>query len=223
MPDLAHWSVFLTATVILLLIPGPSVLFVVARGIDRGFRAALLSSAGLALGDIFQVVCAAVGLSTLLASSITMFNVVKYGGAAYLIFLGVQRILEKSEAPQINSTTHSTLGGERSPRSLIFQGFSVNALNPKTALFFLALLPQFVTPNRGPAWLQILVLGGVFVALGLVTNTIYGRVGGKLGSFAKRSSRFQTATRYVGGGTLVALGVAAALAPSSHNPAHATR
>jgi threonine/homoserine/homoserine lactone efflux protein len=98
MPDLAHWSVFLTATLILLLIPGPSVLFVIARGIDQGFRAALLSSVGLALGDLFQVLCAAVGLSALLASSLALFAVVKYAGAVYLIFLGLRRILEKGAA-----------------------------------------------------------------------------------------------------------------------------
>jgi threonine/homoserine/homoserine lactone efflux protein len=105
---------------------------------------------------------------------------------------------------------------------LIVQGFSVNALNPKTALFFLALLPQFVNPGRGPAWLQILVLGAAFVALGLMTNTIYGRMGEKLGSLARRSVRFRKTTRYVGGGTLVVLGATAALAPASHGHVHAT-
>lgn len=218
MPDLAHWSVFLTATTILLLIPGPSVLFVVARGIDQGFRAALFSSVGLAVGDLFQVLCAAAGLSTLLASSIVLFTTVKYAGAAYLIFLGLRRILEKN-TPLLPASTCGQLPlRERPLRSLVLQGFSVNALNPKTALFFFALLPQFVAQNRGPAWLQVLVLGGAFVVLGFVTNAIYGRIGGKMGSFARGNVRFQTVTRYVGGGTLVALGVAAALAPASHGP-----
>ena len=223
MSDLAHWSLFLTATIILLLIPGPSVLFVVARGIDQGFRAALFSSVGLALGDFFQVLCAAGGLSALLASSVTVFVTVKYAGAAYLIFLGLRRILEK-DAPL---PSHAT-GPHSSPRlssdgSLVLQGFSVNALNPKTALFFLALLPQFVTPNTQPAWMQILAFGAAFVLLGFLTNAVYGGVGGKLGSFAKRSVRFQRATRYVGGGTLVALGVVAALVPGSHGPRHNSR
>jgi threonine/homoserine/homoserine lactone efflux protein len=175
MPDLAQWSVFLTASIILLVIPGPSVLFVVARGIDRGFRAAVFSSVGLAVGDMFQLLCAAVGLSTLLASSIALFTTVKYAGAAYLIFLGLQRILEKDTAAIEDSPSSSP--AERSRHTLIVQGFSVNALNPKTTLFFLALLPQFVNPGRGPAWLQILVLGAAFVVLGLMTNTIYGRMG----------------------------------------------
>jgi len=95
MPDGAHWTLFLTATTILLVIPGPSVLFVVARGVDQGFRAALCSSIGLALGDLFQVLCAVGGLSVLLSSSAAVFEMLKYVGAAYLVVLGVRRILEK--------------------------------------------------------------------------------------------------------------------------------
>lgn len=223
MPDLAHWSLFLTATTILLVIPGPSVLFVVARGIDQGIQAALFSSIGLALGDLFQVLCAAVGLSTILASSTLVFAILKYAGAGYLIFLGVRRIFGQDMA--IMSETRDTRPsvGAIPMRSLILQGFSVNALNPKTALFFLALLPQFVAQNAGPVSLQILALGGVFVVLGFVTNSIYGRMGGKLGSLARRSLCFRRAARYVGGGTLVALGIVAAVSPTSHRSAHATR
>jgi threonine/homoserine/homoserine lactone efflux protein len=225
MPDLAHWSLFLTATTILLVIPGPSVLFVVARGIDQGVQAALFSSIGLALGDLFQVLCAAVGLSTILASSTMFFTILKYAGAGYLIFLGVRRMLEPDTAlisePQEKDTQPST--GTMPMRSLVVQGFLVNAFNPKTALFFLALLPQFVAQNAGPVSLQILALGGVFVVLGFVTNSIYGRMGGKLSSLARRSLGFRRAARYVGGGTLVALGIAAVVSPTSHRSAHATR
>ena len=215
MPDFAHWSVFFAATIILLLIPGPSVMYVVARGIDQGYRAAVFSSLGLGLGDLLQVVCAAVGLSALLASSVVFFAIAKYAGAAYLIFLGVRRLLEKSAL-----VLPTSAGGEQTPRripsrSLIIQGFL--ALNPKTALFFLALFPQFVTPNAGPAWLQILFFGWVFVVLGFITNSLYGCLGGKLlGSLARRSNRFQNATRFISGGTLIALGVAAALTHTSH-------
>ena len=132
-------------------------MYVVARGIDQGYRAAVFSSLGLSLGDLLQVVCAAVGLSALLASSVVFFAIAKYAGAAYLIFLGVRRLLEKNAL-----VLPTSAGGEHTPRripsrSLIIQGFL--ALNPKTALFFLALFPQFVTPNAGPAWLQILFFG----------------------------------------------------------------
>jgi len=215
MPDFAHWSVFFAATIFLLLIPGPSVMYVVARGIDQGYRAIVLSSLGLGLGDLLQVMCAAVGLSALLASSVVLFAIAKYAGAAYLILLGVRRLLEKNAM-----VLPSSAGGEHIPlripsRSLIIQGFL--ALNPKTALFFVALFPQFVTPNAGPAWLQILFFGGAFVALGFTTNSLYGCLGGKLlGSLARRSNRFQNATRFLSGGTLIALGIAAATAHISH-------
>ncbi len=222
MPDFAHWSIFLTATVILLIIPGPSVLFVVARGIDKGLRAALLSATGLACGDLFQVLCAAAGLSALLSSSIVLFVAVKYAGAAYLIFLGMRRIMEKDAFLAEDVRSNEISESSTPARILVMQGFYVNALNPKTALFFLALLPQFVAPNVGPASVQILAFGMAFVVLGFLTNSLYGRIGGQLGALAKRSARFQRTTRYVGGGTLVALGVAAALTPS-HRSVHATR
>ncbi len=210
MPDLAHWGVFFSATIVLLLIPGPSVMYAVARGIDSGHRAAVFSSLGLALGDLFQVLCTAVGLSALLASSLLVFTIVKYAGAAYLMLMGVRRIIEK-RAPVLARAS----SGERAFRmtssgSFVLQGLF--ALNPKTALFFLALFPQFVAQNGGPAWLQTLVFGCGFVVLGFITNSIFGCLGGKVfGSLARSDNRFQSAARYVGGVTLIALGVAGAL------------
>ena len=218
MPDFAHWSVFLAATISLLLVPGPSVMYVLARASDAGYRAAVLSSLGLGLGDLFQVGCAALGLSAVLASSVVLFAIAKYAGAAYLVFLGVRKLVENSKS------LLSTFGGgghtprRTSSRSLITQGLL--ALNPKTALFFLALFPQFVTKSAGPAWLQILFFGCVFVTLGFITNSLYGCLGGTLlGSVARRSNRFQVAIRLVNGGTLVALGVTAALTHSAHGAA----
>jgi threonine/homoserine/homoserine lactone efflux protein len=211
-PDLAHWSVFFSATIILLLIPGPSVMYVVARGIDCGHRAAVFSSVGLALGDLFQVLCTAVGLSALLASSLLVFTIVKYAGAAYLMVMGVRRILEKSAPALAGSSSGERAIRTKSSQSFVFQGLF--ALNPKTALFFLALFPQFVAQNRGPAWLQILFFGCGFVVLGFITNSMFGCLGGKLlGSLARSNNRIQSATRYVSGVTLIALGVAGALTP----------
>ena len=214
MPDFAHWSLFFVATIVLLLTPGPSVMYVVARGIDQGYRAALLSSLGLGLGDLLQVVCAALGLSALLTSSVMLFAIAKYAGAAYLIFLGVRKLLEKNTSLLPNSVIGEQPARRTASRSLIIQGFL--ALNPKTALFFLAFFPQFVSRNAGPVWLQILFFGSVFVVLGFATNSFYGCLGGRLlGSLARRSSRFQNTTRFVSGGTLIALGVTAAL---THTP-----
>jgi threonine/homoserine/homoserine lactone efflux protein len=198
MPDSAHWSAFLTATIILLLVPGPSVLFVVARKIEQGFRAALFSSAGLAPGDLFQVLCAAVGLSTVLASSLTLFTIVKYGGATYLISL-VSSEFSKGMLPRFRTRPATKLAKER-----------------RAPWFFRASPSTLSTPRRRcSCWrgcrnssvraaercgFRFFVLGGAFVALAFVTNSIYGRVGGELGSFAKRSVRFRTAARYGAGG-----------------------
>lgn len=209
MPNGTHWGLFFAATIILLITPGPSVMYVVARGIDHGYRGAVFSSVGLAFGDLFQVLCTVVGLSALLASSTVLFTVVKYTGAAYLIILGLRRLLEKDARRSRNSLPNENAAGRASSGSLVLQGFF--ALNPKTALFFLALFPQFVAEDAGPAWLQILLFGCAFVALGFITNSIFGCIGGKLRLVARRSHRFQVASRYFSGGTLVVLGVAAAL------------
>lgn len=209
MPDLLHWVVFLAAASILLLIPGPSVIYVVTRSIDHGWRGALFSSVGLALGDLFQVVCTAAGISALLSASTTLFSILKYVGAAYLIVLGVHKLRRKNllVLPEPGIAGADTV--HDSSRSLVIQGFL--ALNPKTALFFLALSPQFVASNAGPVWLQVFLFGGAFIVLGFVTNSLYGCVGGTLLSFlAKRSSRLQKVSRLVTGGILIALGIAAA-------------
>jgi threonine/homoserine/homoserine lactone efflux protein len=209
MPDLVHWSTFFTATIILLLIPGPSVIYVVTRGVEHGYRGVVLSSLGLALGDLLQVLGTVGGLAALLASSVLLFGIVKYVGAAYLIVLGIHRFLATNATPLTNfvPTEHPT---RQTSRSLVVQ--ALFALNPKTAIFFLALFPQFVADNAGPAWLQILLFGCVFVVLGFVTNSMYGCLAGTIGSFAKHSPRFPIVTRYISGAVLVGMGITAALA-----------
>lgn len=211
MPDLLHWGTFFTASIILLLIPGPSVMYVFARGIEHGYRGVVLSSIGLALGDLLQVLCTVLGLSALLASSALMFSVIKYVGAAYLITLGVQRLVVTSESLAKTSVASK----QDRPRSLIVQ--ALFAINPKTAIFFLALFPQFVAENAGPPWFQILLFGCVFVLLGFVTNSIYGFLGGTLGAVAKENHRFQIITRYTSGIALIGMGIAAALASVPHH------
>jgi threonine/homoserine/homoserine lactone efflux protein len=217
MPDLAHWSIFFTATIILLLIPGPSVIYVITRGIDQGYRGVVYSAVGLALGDLLQVLGTVVGLSALLATSTMLLTVLKYVGAAYLIFLGFRKLLDKnslsSAFKSVNSEYHVQ---QTSSGSLVLQGFLT--LNPKTALFFLALFPQFVSENAGPAWFQILLFGCAFVILGFVTNSMYGCLGGTLGSMVRRSNRFHIAARYLSAVSLIALGVAAAFTSAPHRP-----
>jgi threonine/homoserine/homoserine lactone efflux protein len=228
MPDLAHWSVFFSATIVLLLVPGPSVMFVLVRAIEHGYRGALFPALGLALGDFLQVLFTAAGLSALSASSAFLYTAVKYVGVCCLLLLGVCKLIEnarwqrgriagrteQSELEHIPFASHSFRMGnsesmhDRMRKSLVVQGFL--AVNPKTALFFLALLPQFVAPAAGPAWLQLLLLGSTFVVLGFFTNFLYGCIGARLGSAARGSHRFQTAAGYASGVTLVALGLAGA-------------
>ena len=215
MPDIVHWTTFFTATIILLLIPGPSVMYVVTHGIEHGYRGVVLSSVGLALGDLLQVLCTVAGLAALLASSVLLFGIVKYVGAAYLIVLGIHRFLATNATPlaTFDITEHPP---EQTSGSLVVQ--ALFALNPKTAVFFLALFPQFVAENDGPAWLQILLFGCVFVVLGFVTNSMYGCLGGTLSSYAKHSDRFNIATRYISSAVLIGMGIAAALASAPHKP-----
>ena len=215
MPDLVHWSTFFTATIILLLIPGPSVMYVVTRGIEHGYRGVFLSSLGLALGDLLQVLCTVAGLSALLASSVVLFGIVKYAGATYLIVLGIRRLVEKN-TPSPTNLASAGHPHEHASRSLVVQGFF--ALNPKTAIFFLALFPQFVAAGVGPAWLQILLFGCTFVVLGFLTNSVYGFLGGTLSSFAKHSNGFHLAARYISSIVLIGMGVGAALVSAPHRP-----
>jgi threonine/homoserine/homoserine lactone efflux protein len=209
MLDRVHWGTFFAATITLLLIPGPSVMYVVTRGIEHGYRGVLLSSLGLAFGDLLQVLCTVAGLAALIASSVWLFGVVKYVGAAYLFVLGIHRF----RVTRGTLVTHGVITTDpvrQTCRSLVLQGFF--ALNPKTAIFFLALFPQFVVKNAAPVSLQILVLGCVFIALGFVTNSMYGCLGGKIGSFAEDRPWFHVATRYISSAVLVCMGIAAALA-----------
>ena len=215
MPDLVHWSTFFTATIILLLIPGPSVMYVVTRGIEHGYRGVFLSSLGLALGDLLQVLCTVAGLSALLASSVFLFGIVKYAGATYLMVLGIRRLVEK-DAPSPTNLLSAEDSPEHASRSLVVQAFF--ALNPKTAIFFLALFPQFVAAGAGPAWLQILLFGCTFVVLGFLTNSVYGCLGGALSSFVRHSNGFHLTARYISGVVLISMGVWAALASAPHRP-----
>jgi threonine/homoserine/homoserine lactone efflux protein len=211
MPDASTFGLFVAAALALLLVPGPAVLYIVARSVDGGRPAGLVSVLGIHAGTIVHIAFAAIGLSAILASSATAFSVVKWLGAAYLVWLGLQRIFtRKEEAVPLNVE----------PRRLsrIFsQGLIVNVLNPKTALFFLAFLPQFVDPSRGAAWAQVMVLGAVFVVLGLCTDGAYALLSGTAGGWLRRKSEgagFRRGQRYVSGGVYLALGAATAVSGS---------
>lgn len=202
----SNFSLFLTATLILLLTPGPAVLYVIARSIDQGRKAGLISVLGLALGTLFHVFAAALGLSALLLSSALAFSIVKYLGAAYLIYLGIRRLISQENVHQVESELESSLGRAFS------QGVVVNVLNPKTGLFFFAFLPQFVDRSQGSLTLQLLLLGTIFVLLAICTDGLYALTAGTLGRWLRGNLHFLRLQRYFAGWVYIGLGLTTALA-----------
>jgi threonine/homoserine/homoserine lactone efflux protein len=205
---LPNLPVFLLAALILLLTPGPAVLYIVARSMDQGRLAGFISVLGIEVGNSFHVLAATMGLSAILLSSAVTFSVVKYLGAAYLVYLGVRRLLARGDHYEPASIQNQSL------RRVFTQGVVVAILNPKTALFFLAFLPQFVEPSTGSLGLQLLTLGGMFVAMAIVTDGIYALLASTAGNWLKKERSFLRAERYVVGSVYVGLGVTAALAES---------
>ena len=201
-PDVTSLWLFGLAALALLLIPGPSVLFIVVQSAEHGRRIGLVSVAGVHLGSLVHVAAASAGLSAVIVASSLAFSVVKYAGAAYLIYLGIRKLLDQDVETRVER--------KREPlRRAFVRGTVVNALNPKTALFFLAFLPQFVAPERGGVWSQALVLGLVFVGLGLVTDSLYALAAGTVSGLLRRR---RNAVRYGSGAVFIALGATAALA-----------
>jgi threonine/homoserine/homoserine lactone efflux protein len=205
MPDVETFLLFAAAAVAFLAIPGPSVFYVVARSLSQGRRAGIVSVLGVQTGGLVHVVAAAFGVSALIASSATAFTTVKYAGAAYLVYLGVRKLLSKGEAPRAEPERPT-------PRAQLFwHGVVVNVLNPKTALFFLAFLPQFVDPNEAVVP-QMLVLGTLLAGLGVLSDGTYALVAAHAGNRIRGSAAARRTLDRVSGGVFVALGLVAALA-----------
>jgi threonine/homoserine/homoserine lactone efflux protein len=203
MPDATTFAVFAVACLAFLAIPGPSVFYIVTRSLVQGRRAGVTSMLGVQAGGLVHVVAAAFGVSALIASSAAAFTVVKYAGAAYLVFLGVRKLLARDagEEPEV-------IGDRSSNARLFTHGVLVNVLNPKTALFFLAFLPQFVDPTAGPVAPQMLVLGLLLVSLGVLSDGTYALLAAGIGK------RLQTRRRLerISGGVFIGLGLVAAVA-----------
>jgi threonine/homoserine/homoserine lactone efflux protein len=197
--------VFVVAALALLIVPGPSVLYVVTRSIHQGRRAGLASVLGIHTGTLVHITAATAGLSALILSSAVAFTAVKVAGAAYLVGLGLWTLFGRHGEVDIR------VAGERRLRRVFAQGIVVNVLNPKTALFFLAFLPQFVDPDAGMPALQIAFLGVLFGALGLVTDSLWALAAGTAGGLLRGSRRFLQTQRYVAGSVYVGLGVVTAL------------
>ena len=198
---------FLAAALALLLVPGPAVLYITARSANQGRLAGLVSVLAIESANFLQAVAATLGLSAILLSSALAFDVVKYLGAAYLIYLGIRKLLTPDE----------TGNEEIKPESLTriyWQGFAINMLNPKTALFYFAFLPQFVDPARGNVTGQTLLLGALFVGMAFITDSLYALLASSLADRLRGNQRFQKGQRYFAGLVYVGLGITTALTGS---------
>ena len=203
-PDATTLLLFAAASLALLLVPGPAVLFVVARSLEQGRTAGIVSVLGVHAGSVVHVAAAVAGISALVASSATAFAVVKYAGAAYLVLLGIQRLRRRGD--------DVLAAAPPAPRARLFrQGVVVSVLNPKTAVFFLAFLPQFVDPGVGPAAPQVAVLGLCFVALGIVSDGAWALLAGAAGRRLRRSASVRRRLDRASGVTYLGLGAVAAL------------
>jgi len=209
-PSPSTYAVFLATAIVLLLIPGPAVLYVVTRSIEMGRAGGLASVAGITTGTVAYVTLAAVGLSSLVLASTAAFDAVKYVGAAYLFLLGVRRLLGRGlEQPGEEAVP-------RTRRRAYTQGVFVNLTNPKTIVFVFAFLPQFVDPNAPHAWLQVLALGLSFALLGFLSDSMYALAAGTVADRLRGSTGIAQVQRWVGGGVLVGLGILAAVWSPSH-------
>jgi threonine/homoserine/homoserine lactone efflux protein len=209
MPEPTQIFLFSLAALALLVIPGPSVLYIVTRSMDQGRAAGLVSVAGIHLGTLVHVAAAVAGLSAVIVSSAVAYSIVKYAGAAYLIYLGIRRLTGRDD-PDLE-----TAAAPRKLSKVFWQGAVVNILNPKTALFFLAFLPQFIDTDRGNAPLQISVFGALFVLLGMLSDGTYALAASAIARWIKRSQHFLKIQRYFTGGVFVALGITAAIGGSA--------
>jgi threonine/homoserine/homoserine lactone efflux protein len=209
MPNWSTLSLFITAALVLAFTPGPNTLYVIARSVQQGRMAGIVSSLGLQVGGLFHIAAATLGVAALLLSSAMAFSVVKYVGAAYLIYLGVKTLLTRE-----NVAITETVEGKSLSRAF-YQGVLVCLLNPKAALFFFAFLPQFVDAKRGSAATQIMFLGAIVVVLGALSDTIYALLSGGVGNLLRGNLRLLRFQRYFAGSVYIGLGAMTALTGSS--------
>jgi threonine/homoserine/homoserine lactone efflux protein len=205
MPSPEVFAAFAVASLALLVVPGPSVLYIVTRSIHQGRAAGLVSVLGIHTGSVVHVAAAALGVSAILASSAIAFGVVKYAGAAYLIWLGIRTLRGRGERPGEGAVRERSLG------RIYAQGLVVNVLNPKTALFFLAFLPQFVDLSKGSVPVQVVILGVTFILLGFVSDGTYALLSARVSRSLRTRSPGALLRRWIPGCTLIGLGVVAAV------------
>jgi threonine/homoserine/homoserine lactone efflux protein len=211
MPEPTTLLVFAAAAAALVAVPGPNLVYIATRSVSQGRRSGLASALGIETGTLVHVAAAAAGLSALLASSALAFAVVRYAGAAYLVFLGVRALVRNDAHEAMAAAPPVSLGRAYA------DGVVVQLLNPKVALFFLAFLPQFADPARGPVAPQILVLGAVLAVLGFIIDVLYALAAGAAGGWLRTRPAVLHRQRYVTGTVYLALGATAALTGDSRS------
>lgn len=198
----ANIALFVAAALAVIVAPGPDNIYVLTRGVTQGRKVALASAWGMCSGLLFHTTLAAIGLSAILARSAVAFSVVKYAGAAYLIYLGVRALVSKEEfISSAEEAPTARLG------SFFLRGLTMNLLNPKVAVFFLAFLPQFAGPATGGAALRLLALGLIFALFSLAVFSVIALFSGTLGDKLSRNPRYASALRWLTGSILVGLGL----------------
>jgi threonine/homoserine/homoserine lactone efflux protein len=206
MVDGATLGLFAAAALVLVITPGPNTLYIITRSIQQGQRAGIISCFGIAAGTLVHITTAALGISALLVTSTTLFRLVQFAGAAFLCYLGMKTLLSPTQVV----TDHQS--APQQPLASVFtQAMTVNLLNPKTALFFIAFLPQFIDATRDDITLQIMILGGLLITLGGCSDLAYALIAGKLGEWLRSNCRFWRLQRWCAGLVYLGIGVAAAL------------
>jgi threonine/homoserine/homoserine lactone efflux protein len=197
----SNFALFFTASWVLIITPGPDMIYVVTRGISQGRKAGVISAIGVTLGILVHTIFAAFGLAILLRTSALAFLVVKFAGAGYLIYLGVQAVRIKSDFMFTNDKPNVGI------KKIFVQGILSNVLNPKIALFFLAFLPQFVHPDNGSAAIQMVCLGLTFALFGIIFLVVLGYFSGGIGTWLSKKQYFTQKIRWFSGSILIALGL----------------
>lgn len=205
MIDTSNFTLFIVTSIAVILMPGPAMLFVISNGLTRGPKASIAAAFGTTAGVSFHLFCAAFGLAVILKTSVIAFAIVKFAGAAYLIYLAIKTLLSKEEI--INHLNEN----EKTGNSIFWQGIFINILNPKLSIFFLAFLPQFIDPNLASATSQTLILGTIFMAMTIVIFICYGLFASLLRQKVLNSPKILRAIKWCFASVFMALGVRLAL------------
>jgi threonine/homoserine/homoserine lactone efflux protein len=204
-PDAGTLALFVATSLALLVVPGPAVLYVVARSLERGWRTGIVSALGLAGGAVVHILLATLGVTALIQSSRVAFVGLRVVGATYLMYLGARMIVGGQRDSQTGSVATVALP------AVFRQGMIVNLSNPKAMLFFFAFLPQFVDPTKGAVAGQLLVLGGVFLVIAFCSDSSWALLAGSLSAWIRKNPVVALRQRYAAGGVLIALGLVAAI------------